>query len=317
MKLKCWTVTFFYILKFLCLMPFTLNSDTMKLKRSKFSEFLSIIFCIFLILIDRYITENLLSIKSIGYDFRNFTFVDFVNNGAYLLMLICVIWTIYTTKQTLMIFEKIDFILESLNKSNLRFNSRYEKSFSIFIKITIAFQAVPIISHYIFQVVQDEAVTSNGLFYLTIIAIKYFIGSLVVIQMNAILLSIRCILSMIGQIIKEISLQKNKEQQNCRVCELSEIYRIICEIKKLFSKRFSIPIIAIIVYCLGVLIAQYFQTFKALMVFSKHREDKDILSAVCLFAWPTFRLFVLIQLFYYVTKTMKEVCSCVWFIKAL
>lgn len=293
-------------------MPFSLNSDTMKLKRSKFSEFSSILFCIFLILIDRYITENVLSIKSIGYDFRDFIFVDFVNNGAHLLMIICVCWTIYTTKQTLLIFEKIDFLLENLNKSN------YEKSFYNFIKITIAIQAVPIISHYIFQVVQDKAVTSNGLFYLTIIAIKYLIGSLVVIQMNAVLLSIKCILSMIRTIIKEISLQRNKELQkmrknkiDCRVCELSEIYRIICEIKKLFSKRFSIPIIAIIVYFLGILIAQYFQTFKALMFYSKHREEKDILSAFCLFAWPTFRLLGLIQLFYYVSKTMKEVCSSV------
>lgn len=306
MKMKYWTVTFFYILKFMCLMPFSLNSDTMKLKRSTFSEISSIFFCIFLILIDKYVTENLLYTQSVGYDFHVFILINFINNAARLLMIICVFWSIYTTKHTLLIFEKIDFILKNLNKLNARY--KYVKSFQSFIKITIAFQAVLMSAHYIFEVVQDKDVTSHKIFYSTIVAVKYLVGSLVVIEINAILLSIKCILSMICRIIKQISIESNETKIDCRICELSEIYRILCEIKKLFAKRFGIPVVAIIIYLFGISIAQYFQTFKALLLFSEDKERKDILSALCLFAWPTFRLFGLIQLFYYVAETMKMVC---------
>lgn len=282
MKLKYWIVTFFYILKFLCLMPVSLNSDTMKLKSSKISEMSSIFFCIFLILIDKYVTENLLYIKSAGYDIHNFRFIDIINNGTYLLMIICVFWSIYKTKHTLLIFEKIEFIQGNLKKLNARYD--YVKRFQSFIKVTVAIQAVPIISHYIFQIVQDKAVTSQGLFYLTIVAIKYMIGSVVLIQMNAVLLSIKCILSMISRIINQISLESNEIKIDCRVCELSKIYRTLCEIKKLFAERFSIPVIAIIIYLFAILIAQYtFKHLKLCCSFQKIKKKKIFFQLfVCL-----------------------------------
>lgn len=68
----------------------------MKLKRSTFSEISSIFFCIFLILIDKYVTENLLYTQSVGYDFHVFILINFINNADNLCFLVNLHHKIYS-----------------------------------------------------------------------------------------------------------------------------------------------------------------------------------------------------------------------------
>lgn len=287
-NLKLGILINFFILKFLCLIPFSINLKTFQWKFS----FKSIIWCILfsgtLVIINPYIDQYV----------QQFSFVysmpeAMLANATYIMFLVCVYWSIFNVNLTFELIKLFLIIFEKLNKYNGIFDVSDKVLKQFLIKFTIS-QILIVSIHYCYHIFVYKTNTVGVLFMVPVLSLKYIFGCSMLIKYDFCLILIKIGFSKINKIIQQIIIQnkirKNKMAADCetsdQIDDLAEIYAKLCKASVLISRNFSIPILSILLYIFIMVEAQFIRMFESYAAGSKDL----LLRIIILFLWSLIRV---------------------------
>lgn len=278
----------FFILKFLCLIPFSFNLKTFQCKFS----FKSIISCVLfsgtLVLIDPYIDQYV----------QQFSFVysrpeAMLANATYIMLLVCVYWSIFHINLIFKLINLFLIIFEKLSKYNGIFDISDKTLRQFLIKFTIS-QLLIVSTHYSYHILLYKTNTVGILLMVPVASLKYIFGCSMLIKYDFCLILIKIGFSKINKIIQKTVIQnlnrKNKMVADCetsdQIDDLAEIYAKLYEASVLISRNFSIPILTIMGYIFIMVEAQFIRMFE-----SYASGSKDLLlRIIILFLWSLIRV---------------------------
>lgn len=257
MKLKHSLKIIFFLIKFLCLIPFSLNLKTPKIKFSFKSILWCVIFSSILILVDPYL-ENI-AYKLCFYLKKTGKVQTIQSKGTHSMVLVCVYWTIFNIK----------FIFDKLNKFQDDFNEHL-----IWKQFLIKFLTCEIfllIIHFIYYILFCNGSVLGILFCTPITILKYMVATAMLIKFNVFLIFLRIGFSKINCTInKNLTKRRNHIGKNNKMsldCEISDT------MDELAAIHFKL--------CEASHSTQLFNTFVSLTFETKN----GILGIPCLLAW--------------------------------
>lgn len=278
MNLKLGIFAIFYLLKFLCLIPFSLNFNSLEIKFSIKSIIWCITFSAALITLDPYM-ENIA--YGIGQSLSH-KLEMYLSRGSYIVILISVYWSIFNIKIIFKLIYLLGFIFAKLNK----FDDRFHKT-DLFLKnylikfLTIQFTLLLIFIVYYFYICNG---TVLGIFlYVPIINLKHLFASSMLIKYDLFLILLRIGFSKVNTIIKRNKISKISD---C-IDELAKIHFKLCEACYLVSKTFSVPILTFLGYIFLVIETQFFKVFHCVIT----ETDEGVLGILCMLFWGTLRVY--------------------------
>lgn len=312
-KLKLGVSIIFSILKFVCLIPFSLNLKTLKTDYSKASVIWCVLFSITLIGLDPYF-DSLSYVDQDVYAI-NVKPETILMKGTYIMVLICVYWAIFNIKLIFKLINLIKIIFEKLKKfdENLYENDLVLKQFLMIFIIT---QIALLVILYSYYLLCTNPSWMGLVLYCHITNIKYLFGSSILIKYNIFLIILRIGFSKINKIIlknvtKRALNQTNFEKMNSD-CELSDkideiavIYSKLCEASILISKKFCIPILTFLGYIFLVIETQFFKMYQSIA----YETEDGFLGLICLFSWCFVRVFELALVIQEGNIVIKKVMS--------
>lgn len=309
MKLSTGVLIGFCYIKLLCLIPFDLNLRNVKVKSSKKSICYSICFPVALILIDPYL-ENVYRKKWFQFNDESFSSYIFLMYGTYISTCFCSFWSIFKTDLIFKIIRALKASFDNLNKFNVAFNYSYYNTKLFLLKFTIT-QLSLVLLHFIFYVIFFDSFTAL-LLEVPFVAIKYMLASAFLIKFDAFLILLKAQFSHLNKIIKNIKYNpqnkweriKNDCEMSDKIDELARLHFILCEISKMFTKKFSIPMISSLAYIFIVIETQFLQIFSHIAVRDRQTRLPVI---ICIFFWACIRIGELAMVLYDCDDIMKQV----------
>lgn len=285
MNLKLGMCAIFYLLKFLCLIPFSLKLNTLKVTFSIKSIIWCIIFSATLIIVDPYMEQIAYGVvQSLG----NILEV-MLSRGSYILILICVYWSIFKIKLIFKLIKLIKIIFEKLKN----FDNKFDKT-NLYLKIYLfkfLIMQITLFSIYNAYYIYICDGTLLGIFlYIPIINLKHLFASSMLIKYDFFLIILRVGFSKINKIIK---LNKISEISD-RIDELAEIHFKLCEACDLVGRTFSVPILIFLGYIFLVIETQFFKVYHCLARGSASETtetDEGMLGNICSLVWATLRVY--------------------------
>lgn len=295
MFLKIGIYSYFFVLKFIGLIPYGINLKKLSITHSIKSIVWSAFFGVLLVFLDSYF-------EKIAYTGKNPFFGKKVGMSkvlrvtAFLSIFICIYWMVFNIKATFKIFKKLKIVFNYLNKFNVNLNVHTELK-SFFIKFGIT-QLTLILIDYIFYWIHGDAYLFFILIYSPLVGIKFLFQSAVLIKYDFCLCLIKIGFKQINKIIKNkligIELSKNlykKAQLQCemrdRIDELKIIYFHLFEISELVTKVFSIPVITVMGFIFNVWEIE-------LWILYNSNPHELILRIVLAISWSCIRMLELI-----------------------
>lgn len=246
----------FYGLKFVCLIPFSMDIRTFQINFSK----LSIIWCVFV------------SATIIGLDpyFDSLSYVDkdvlainvkpetILSKGTYFMVLICVYWAIFNVKVMFQLINLIKLIFENLQvlDEDLYKNDSIFKQFLLNFFVT---QMVLLVILYTYYIIFSSPTWMGLILYCHLTNIKYLFGSSVLLKYNFFITCLRIGFSRMNKIISkmfarntQLTTHFEKMTQDCllsdEIDQLAVVYSRLYETSMLISKKFYIPILTFLAY---------------------------------------------------------------------
>lgn len=244
MKPKFGITIFYYILKFLHQIPFSLNLNNLDTKPSKKSIFWTIIFSILYMFHEIFIGNFAYKLrKNINGDLE-FYYEYTITNGflpAMTMLLICIIWNFFKNKSSFKLIVRSKLIFQQISGFDLPWNHQHKINkllFKYFLTIIINL-SVDSIYYILF---------SNESLWLIIIyspltGLKTLIASAILIKYDLLLILIKSSFSQLNKILNE----KLVESQNPQLIEeLIQIYCNLCKLYEMIMDLITIPLILIV-----------------------------------------------------------------------
>lgn len=276
LNLKVAIKIIYLILKFLCLIPYSLNLKTLETKCSIKSILWCIIFSSTLIIVDPYLDEMVfktydLSVNDTGIAQQIF------NKVSRSMALFWVYCSIFNLKFIFKIIKLFKTIFKKLSKYDVDYN----ETAIIWKKLIIQFLTIQIsiiTNHYVYSIYICNGSTPLILFYTLITTVKYMFGSAILIKFNVFLILLK-----IGfdWIIGKLNLMECEFSDTRTIDELAEIYFKLCEVSLLVIKMFSIPLLSILLYLFIVIENQLFNIFVSFAMETRN----GMLGIICIFGY--------------------------------
>lgn len=270
----------FFVLKFLGLLPFSINLKTFDISFSVKSIIWCILFSGALLLIDPYI-EGVAYMLENPYEIQ-ISIATVLSKGTYVMIFFCVYWSIFNIKLLFKIIKLLKTIFTKLKEIDDNF---HELDILIFKKL-LKFLVLQIVALGVYFVYFENILKVRMLVLAPLTSIKHMFGSFILVKYDICLILLRIGFSKINQIIE------SSEENGNLISELSEIHSKLCEASILISKKFSIPILLYLGYIFIAFESKCFTIFKS---FAYGTED-GILGSLCKLIWLCAKLseFVLI-----------------------
>lgn len=260
----------FFVLKFLGLLPFSINLNTFEISFSIKSIIWCVLFSGALLLIDPYI-EGVAYMLDNPYEIT-ISLTTVLSKGTYVMIFFCVYWSIFNVQLLFKIINLFKTIFGKLKEIDDNF---HELDIWI-IKKLLKFLVIQIVALGVYFVYFENILKVGMLGLAPLTSIKHMFGSFVLVKYDICLILLRIGFSKINQIIE----RSNPENGNI-ISELSEIHSKLCEASILISKKFSIPILLYLGYIFIAFESKCFTIFK---YFAYGTKD-GILGSLCKLVW--------------------------------
>lgn len=278
MKQKIELLIFISILKFYSLIPFSINLKSSKATKS-FKCFICavvmfIIFAAFEIFLDIFVFS-----QTTGFFHIKKTYSIDILIIPILLIFICVAWTLLNSKLCIQITNDLFLIENQLNG--------FKMSNEFYLKFLIT-QTLILCTDFIYYFVYGEACNVIWvLLYTPLVGFKFLFETIFLMKYDFSLIVLESGFSKVNTIIS--GCMKDRKRINSQIEELSLIHFKLCEISKMNTKFFSIPIISIIGYIFITVNKHLLQMFR------NYKSEKNVLRMFCSFSWSFARFCELIM----------------------
>lgn len=297
MFLKIGIYLYFFLLKFVGLIPFGINLKKLLITQSIKSLIWSIFFGFLILILDSYFEKIAYTGKDPFFK-NNIKISEILRIIVFISIFICIFWIIFNIKATFEIVYKFKIVFNSLNKLNVCLNFHTEIQ-SFFIKFGIT-QFILTLIDYIYYWKHGDANFLFLIIYTPIVGIKFLFQSAVLIKYDFYLCLIKIGFKQINKIIKinliGVEFSKNryrKAQMECEMCdridELKIIYFNLFEISELVTKVFSIPVITVMSFIFNVWETELLQLYR------NGNPTELILRLVLAITWSFIRMLELIM----------------------
>lgn len=302
MKLLTGVQIFFSIMKILCVIPFSLNFKTMKVKSSKKSIIYSVVLPVTLIVIDPYL-EKIFRMKWYKlFNVESFWSLTILVYGTYTVISICIFWSILKTDLIFQIIYSIKASFEKLKIFNITFNYNDDlKHFLLKFSIT---QSSAVILHYMFYTIFFDSFTAL-LWDVPLVALKYMLTSAFLIKFDVFLNLLKTQISHLNKIIEKICLFVDYDcELSNKIDDLAKIYFNFFEISKMFTKKFSILMILSLGYIFLIIETQFLQMF---IHIANKESNTRYPVIICIFFWACTRFSELAMVLYDCSRIVEKV----------
>lgn len=278
MNLKFGIYAIFYLLKFLCLIPFSFKLNTLEIKYSIKSIIWCVIFSGALVAIDPFM-ENIA--YGIGHSL-SYRIEMYLSRGSYCVFITSVYWSLFNIKTIFKLIKLIKEIFEKLQKFDDKFNKTNFILKNYLFKF-LAMQITLLTIYTVYYIFISNGIILGIFIYIPIINLKHLFASSMIIKYDLFLILIRIGFSKINKIIKSY---KISEISDC-IEELAEIHFKLCKACNLVTKTFSVPILIFLAYIFLVIETQFFKVFHCII----SESEEGILGILCLLFWGTLRVY--------------------------
>lgn len=303
MKLKIGIAIFYYLLKFLTLIPFSISLKTFKTSQSIKSIVWTPIFCILIFIIEILIGVFANSQQRGFVDVNEFTYGLFIT--SYCLLLICVTWTIFNSKLNIKIVNELKLVFNQIDKFGVFWDSNLRVKNFLFKFLTS--QGLIVITDYIYYFLSEDTDMISIIFYSPIVGIKFLFSSAVLMKYDASLVLVKSGFSRVNNILYKkfvkIETPLNENEIVYWVDELTQTHLKLCDIFEMITNLFSIPIIAIVLFIFFVIESQF------LVLYKNFNSETRILKLICALSWSVVRFSELVMVFKDGSAVINKVCK--------
>lgn len=274
--------TFYYLLKFLNLITFSLNLKNLVSKPSKKSICYSIVFCVIILIHKIFIGDfaNKLnrSSNSSSNSFKDSKRDLFVPTLT--IVVICIAWSFFTNKLALKLIQNSKLIHQRISDFGVPWN--WQQKINKVLFRFFFFQLFKFIVDYnqVFASVKSSIILI--IIYTPILGIKFLYLSGTFIKYDITLILLKSSFAQINKIINEKFVKINNFPNCDEIDELAKIYFNLCEIYKIINKLFSVPIILIV----GFVFFLVESLALALMLFGNFNNSLlSLFSSILILVW--------------------------------
>lgn len=289
MKPKIGLSIFIFILKSFSLIPFSIDLKSSKAQKSNKSFIGAItgftIFVVFEMFLDFLVFSQKTGFFHIQLTYSLQTFIVPIS-----LIFICVSWTLFNSNLSIQIINDLFLIQSQLN------GFKISKKFYLKFLIT---QTLILVTDFIYYFVYGEAHAIWVFLYTILVGFKFVFESVILMQFDFSLIVLESGFSKVNSIISQ-----NWNERlwiDTRIEQLSLIHFRLCEISKMNTKFFSIPIITIIGY-IFILVNKHL-----LQMFRNYRSERIVLRMFCSFSWSFARVCELVMVLKDGSEAIKKV----------
>lgn len=280
---------FYYILKFCCLIPFNLNLNTFEANRTNKSIIWLIIFSGSFLLHEIFIgnfaykfqTHRIKENSQASYYQYTDLFIP-----AFILFLICIIWTCLRNDLTFKIIERSKLIHQRIKSFDVPW--KYECKINQFVYKFVLTQLLSLLVDYIFFIQHRNNSLVLTIVYVPIIGMKFVFVSAILMKFDILLIILESSFSHLNIIIIEKFIKNKASENDDRILEgieeLTQIYFNLCKIYEMITKLFSIPLIL----CVGFIFIVVER--EILQLYGNFYEDKRISRILCASIWNFIRV---------------------------
>lgn len=297
MNLKIGIYLYYFVFKFVGLIPYGINFKTILITQSIKSIIWSSVFGVLLLIFDSYL-EKIAYIGENAFFRNDVKILVLLRITAFISIFICNFWIIFNIKITFKIINKFKIVFKNLNKFSVDSNFHHKEIKSFLLKFGIT-QIILALIDYIFYFIHGDVSFLFVLIYSPLVGIKFQFQSAVLIKYDFFLCLLKIGFKQINKIIKnkliEIKLPKNihrKAQLECelmdRIDELKDIYFNLYEISELVTKMFSVPVITVSAFIFNVYVSELLQLYR------NGNPEELILRLVLALSWCIIRITELI-----------------------
>lgn len=296
MFLKIGIYFYFFLIKFVGLIPYGINFKKMLITPSIKLLVWSSLFGVLLIIVDSYIEKIAYSGKEAFFK-NNVEISQILRLTGFISIFICIYWIIFNIGAIFKIFKNFKTVFNNLSKFNETLNFQTEiKSFLTKFGIT---QLILILIDYIYYWRHGDGPFLFILIYVPIVGIKFIFQSAVLIKYDFCLCLIKIGFKKVNKIIKNkligIEFSKNiykkvqlEWEMRDKIDELKIIYFNLFEISVLVTRVFSIPVITVMSFIFNVWETELLQLYK------NGNPTELILRLILAIAWSFIRMLELI-----------------------
>lgn len=240
----------FYLLKFLNLIPFSLNLKNFDTKPSKKSILYSIVFFVLLFVHHIFIGDFAFKLNS-DYHVNHPRYRDLFI-PTYTIIVICITWTIFTNKLSFKLIERSKLIIHRINGLGVPWKCQ-QKINKILFNFSF-FQLCSLILDYTFLFSYGKMSIAMIIFYTPLLALQFAYLSVILMKNYMMIILLKSLFSQVNKIINEKFVKTtNFENEAEAIDELAKIYSTLCEMYVMITKLLSIPLILVVGYVLIII----------------------------------------------------------------
>lgn len=289
MKPKSGLLIFIFILKSFSLIPFAINFKSSKATKSN-KSFIGavtgfIVFAAFQMFLDFFVFSQKTGFFHINLTYSLQTFIVPIS-----VIFICVAWTLFNSNLSIQIINDLFLIESQLNG--------FKISKKCYFKFLLT-QTLILITDFIYYSFYGEAHPIWVLVYTILVGFKFLFESIILMQFDFSLIILESCFSKVNSIISQNLNDRTTIYTNIE--KLSLIHFRLCEISKMNTKYFSLPIITIIGY-IFILVNKHL-----LQMFRNYRSEKIVLRMFCSFSWSFARVCELVMVLKDGSEVIKKV----------
>lgn len=249
MKPKIGIFVFYYLLKFLNLIPFSFNLKNFDIKTSKKSILWSIIFCAAFIIHRAFI-------GNFGYKLRKDLSRDRKDDNnytdlflpAYAIILFATMLRYCQNKLTFNLIERTKLIFHRIKCFGVPW--KYQCKIDKILYKYFCTQLINLICDFAFFILYNNASLLLNVIYTPLLGIKFLFSSALLMKYDISLILLKSSFSQVNKIIHKKIVKfknhKNDAKITEQIDELIQIYFNLCDIYEMILQLFSIPLILIV-----------------------------------------------------------------------
>lgn len=237
---------FYYFLKFLHLIPFSVNLKNFHTKPSKLSVLWSTIFCTSFVFHDIYIGNFAYKLKGTNV-LNKYKALD---QPSHILTLFCIIWNYYKMKLAFKLIERSKMIFHRINRfSGVPWNLQCKVD-KFLIRFFATQTIVSMVDYTFFILYYNNTPLILIIIYAPLIGLKYMIASSILMRYDLLLILLKSSFSQLNKIMNEKFVKVRFVKNDVKIIEdiddLVQIYYKLFEIFEMITQLNAIPLICIV-----------------------------------------------------------------------
>lgn len=247
MKPKFGIIIFYYFLKFLHLIPFSLNLNNFNAKPSMKSILWSVVFGAACLIHELFIGNFAYKLRN-GSSYGVEVKYSDLFLPATIMLLICIFWNFIKNKLSFKLIKRSKIIFHKISGFGVSWN--YQHKINIFLLKYFTTQLINLTVDYFYYFSFTNLPVILIIIYSPVIGFRLMISSAILMKSDLLLILLKNSFSQINKIINEkfvkIRNQQNDDMQREDIEELIEIYWNLCKIYKMIMDLIFIPVLLII-----------------------------------------------------------------------